>query len=120
MKKEKVSFAKFFPESHSFVTLAGSAKGSNDFDVSLDISDGSDTVRFYLSDWHNAETVKMLENLKKAIEMTMAFQSKAMGMKPSERTHKFLEMIHGAVDEVKPAAKKPAAKKAASKKKAAK
>lgn len=120
MKKEKISFAKFFPESHSFVTLSGNAKGSDDFGVSLDISDGSDTVRFYLSDWHNGEAVKMLENLKKAIEMTMAFQAKALGMKPSERPGRFMDILNGAMDEVKPAAKKPAAKKAAPKKKAAK
>ena len=120
MKKEKVSFAKFFPESHSFVTMSGTAKGNDDFGVSLDISDGSDTVRFYLSDWHNVETVKMLENLKKAIEMTMAFQAKAMGMKPSERTGRFMDILNGAVDEVQLEVKKPAAKKAAPKKKAAK
>ena len=120
MKKEKISFAKFFPESHSFITLSGKAEGSDNFGVSLDISDGSDTVRFYLSDWHNVESVKMLENLKKAIEMTMAFQAKALGMKPSERTGGFMDMLKETVGEVKSAAKKPAAKKAASKKKAAK
>lgn len=120
---EKVKFSKFFPDTRAFVTVSGTAKSGDDFEVSLDISDGSDRVSFYATEWdRNGSTIKFLESVKQAIEATLEFQQKAMGLKPAKGNKGFerWENIFGKVAEKKPAAKKkPAGDKPAAKKKPA-
>jgi hypothetical protein len=120
---EKVKFSKFFPETRSYITVSGKAKGSDDFEVSLDISDGSDRISFFATEWDKSgDTIKFLESVRQAVEATIAFQQKAMGLKPTKGDKALgnWENFFDKVVEKKPAAKKkPEGSKPASKKKPA-
>lgn len=78
-KKEKLSFNKFFPESTSFIVLDGFAKGSDDFDVTLKVGDGNNTVTLFTTDWYK-DGKTMLKALQDAVNKAVEFQEKALNM----------------------------------------
>jgi hypothetical protein len=80
-KKEKVEFSKFFPQSTSFVVVTGSAEGSDDFGISVEIGDGSDKVSFYLSDWiGNKDGLASLKAVQDGIQKAIDFYGKALNL----------------------------------------
>lgn len=80
-KKEKVAFSKFFPQSTSFVVVSGSAEGSDDFGISVEIGDGSDKVSFYLSDWlGNKDGIASLKAVQEGIQKAIDFYSTALNL----------------------------------------
>ena len=80
-KKEKVEFSKFFPQSTSFVVVSGSAEGSDDFGISVEIGDGSDKVSFYLSDWMGQKDgLASLKAVQEGIQKAIDFYSKTLNL----------------------------------------
>lgn len=80
-KKEKVQYSKFFPGSTAFVVVSGSAEGSDDFGISVEIGDGSDKVSFYLSDWFGEKDgLAALKATQEGIQKAIDFYAKALNL----------------------------------------
>ena len=110
-KKEKVEFSKFFPQSTSFVVVSGSAEGSDDFGISVEIGDGSDKVSFYLSDWlGQKDGLASLKAVQEGIQKAIDFYGKALNLPKTDNAFPF-----GGTATVK--SKTAAKKKATTKKK---
>lgn len=78
-KKQKLNFNKFFPESTTFVVLEGYAKGSDDYDVTLRLGDGSNNVTLFTTDWYKDGNA-VLKALKDAVDKAIEFQEMATKM----------------------------------------
>ena len=78
-KADKIEFSKFFPQTTSFVVVTGAAEGSDDFNISVEIGDGSDKVTFYLSDWFgNKNGVASLKAIQEGIQKALDFHAKVL------------------------------------------
>jgi hypothetical protein len=99
MGSRKVKYSKFFPDSCSFVSVVGRVRGSDDYDVSLDIGDGNVKVNFFLSDFYKVEALAQLKAIQEGVRVAIEFYESS-SKSPATKE--------------KPAAKKP--KKVASKK----
>jgi hypothetical protein len=107
-KKEKVNFSKFFPSSTSYVVLEGYAKGSDDFDVTLKMGDGSNQFTVFTTDWYK-DGDAVLKAMREAIDKALEFQDKAAKMGKAAKPQDIF-------DSVFPTPKKAAPKKKATKK----
>lgn len=78
-KADKIEFSKFFPQTTSFVVVTGAAEGSDEFNISVEIGDGSDKVSFYLSDWFGGKNnVASLKAIQEGIQKALDFHAKVL------------------------------------------
>lgn len=98
MSERKVKYAKFFPGDCVYVSVVGRYRGPEDYDVSLDIGDGSGKASFFLSDFFKADSLAQLKALQEGVKAALDFYEAASSKKA----------------ELAPAAKKP--RKSAAKK----
>lgn len=113
--KEKVSFSKFFPGTQQYVVIRGTAKSPTDFDLSVDIGDGTEKTSFYLDPWHGKDSMDMMKAMRDAMQEAIQFYEKAMKLPVLKG--KDNDVFTFLWDDEKPKKeKKPAAKKAATKK----
>ena len=80
VKTEKLNFSKFFPESASYVTINGEAKGSDDFHIDVKIGDGEKSVSLWTSDWYKGDPLATLKAIQEGVTKAIEFQQKALKM----------------------------------------
>ena len=78
VKKETLKFSKFFPESTSFVSVSGSASGSDNFNVDVKIGDGSNTISIFTTDWFRDDSLQTLKAIQEGITKAIEFQQNAL------------------------------------------
>lgn len=111
---EKVSFAKFFPESQQYVVIRGKASSPSDFGLTVDIGDGENKSTFYLDPWSNRDSSAILKAMSDAVQQALEFYEKALRLPAMPSTEKIpYDSLYQMFNKEKPAkaAKKPAAKK---------
>lgn len=79
-KTEKLNFSKFFPDSTSFVSVTGSAVSPDDFNVSVKIGDGSESISIYASDWYKDDALSTLKAIQEGVQKAIDFHQKALGL----------------------------------------
>lgn len=79
-KTEKLNFSKFFPDSTSFVSVTGSAVSADDFNVSVKIGDGNESISIYASDWYKDDALSHLKAIQDGIQKAIDFHQKALGL----------------------------------------
>lgn len=79
-KTEKLNFSKFFPDSTSFVSVTGSAVSPEDFNVSVKIGDGSESISIYASDWYKDDALSHLKAIQDGIQKAIDFHQKALNL----------------------------------------
>ena len=77
-KTEKLNFSKFFPDSTSFVSVTGSAVSPDNFDISVKIGDGSESVAIYASDWYKDDALSTLKAIQEGVQKAIEFHQKAL------------------------------------------
>jgi hypothetical protein len=107
VKTEKLDFSKFFPKSSAYVSVTGTADGSDDFAVRLKIGDGDDAVTIITTDFLGNESLAALKAIQEGVTKAIEFQQKALKLPKVESVWPFSEFAK----EVKPAAKKAAPKR---------
>lgn len=80
VKTEKLNFSKFFPDSTSFVSVTGSAVSPDDFNVSVKIGDGSESISIYASDWYKDDALSTLKAIQEGVQKAIDFHQKALGL----------------------------------------
>ena len=78
VKTEKLNFSKFFPDSTSFVSVTGSAVSPNDFNLSVKIGDGSESISIYASDWYKDDALSTLKAIQEGVQKAIEFHTKAL------------------------------------------
>ena len=78
VKTEKLNFSKFFPESTSFVSVTGSAVSPDDFNVSVKIGDGSESISIFTSDWYKDDALSTLKAIQEGVQKAIEFHQKAL------------------------------------------
>jgi hypothetical protein len=81
MSERKVKYAKFFPGDCVYVSVVGRYRGPEDYDVSLDIGDGSGKASFFLSDFFKTEAVAQLKALQEGVKVALEFYEAASSKK---------------------------------------
>jgi len=79
-KTEKLNFSKFFPESTSYVSVTGSAVSPEDFNVTVKIGDGSESIAIYTSDWYKDDALSTLKAIQEGVQKAIDFHQKALGL----------------------------------------
>ena len=77
-KTEKLNFSKFFPDSTSYVSVSGSAIGSDDFSVNVKIGDGNESISIFASDWYKDDALATLKAIQEGVTKAIEFQQKAL------------------------------------------
>lgn len=83
-KTEKLNFSKFFPDSTSFVSVTGSAVSPDNFDLSVKIGDGSESISIYASDWYKDDALSTLKAIQEGVQKAIDFHQKALGLPKME------------------------------------
>ena len=105
-KAEKINFSKFFPETTNFVVVTGSATSPSDFDLTVEIGDGSDKATYYVSDWIKGDLTS-LKAIQEGVTKAIEFYEKALKLpKPPQ-----VDEWNSFFNEDKPATKKATKKK---------
>lgn len=73
MGTRKVKYSKFFADGCSFVSVIGRVRGSNDYDVTLNIGDGNSKVEFFLSDFYKTEALAQLKAIQEGVKVAIEF-----------------------------------------------
>lgn len=81
MSERKVKYAKFFPGDCTYVSVVGRYRGPEDYDVSLDIGDGSGKASFFLSDFFRTDSLAQLKALQEAVKVALDFYETANSKK---------------------------------------
>lgn len=79
-KAEKLNFSKFFPDSTSFVSVSGSAVGSDDFNLNVKIGDGENAVTIYASEWFKDDALAHLKAIQEGVQKAIDFHQKALSL----------------------------------------
>jgi len=80
-KREKVDHVKFNHDTLGFISVQGSAAGSDDYDISVSMSDGEDRVNLYLNaNWQSKNPVELLKMYQEGIGKALEFVTKASKM----------------------------------------
>lgn len=85
MSERKVKYSKFFPDSCMYISVVGRSRSHDDYDVSLDIGDGSGKVSFFLSDFYKKEAVAQLKAMQDAVKAALDFYEAASNMPPAQK-----------------------------------
>ena len=86
VKTEKLNFSKFFPETTNFVVVTGAAKSPTDFDLTVEIGDGSDKATYYVSDWMKGDLTS-LKAIQEGVNKAIQFYEKALKMPKSQEVN---------------------------------
>ena len=106
-KTEKLNFSKFFPDSTSYVSVSGSAIGSDDFSVNVKIGDGNESISIFASDWYKDDALATLKAIQEGVTKAIEFYEKALKLpKPPQ-----VDEWNSFFNEDKPATKKATKKK---------
>jgi hypothetical protein len=111
-KREKIDHVKFDHKSLGFVSVQGSAAGSNDYDLTVLVSDGESRLNLFLNpQWEAAPPLALLKMYQEGINKAIEFITSAAKMPaaPNVWSIKGINSINKQTEE-KIRAKKPAAK----------